>query len=269
MLEEINKKREKICRLSQILTFSLVLVAVLLILFTSEMFLLSILGCLVLVTLLYFISKKVIIPKYNIVKAELIDLAIKKDRENISSEFINSFKSQLDVFFDVVNMSYTNPIRIKYKGLNIDVEDFIVTDSKVRKANIIFKGKIIQFEVNDFFSKEILAIPDFLNDSKTFQKKANHHFKNVELKPSLTYKGKYVTNTDHKDDLNKIAILFDKVDNFHLIMYKNNKVSILIKEKIEPFEWPLQKEIDSKTLENCKKAYSEVNKILYFLENNY
>ena len=141
MLEEINKKREKICRISQIFTFILVIVAIVLVLLTAEVFLLGLLGGLLLVVLLYTVSKKIIIPKYNIVKGELINLAIKKDRENITTEYIESFKSQLDVFFDVVNMSYTNAIRIKYKGLDIDVEDFVVTERKVRKASVTYKGK--------------------------------------------------------------------------------------------------------------------------------
>ena len=268
MLEEINKKREKICRVSQIFTFILVIVAVVLVLYTAEVFLLGLLGGLLLVVLLYIVSKKIIIPKYNIVKAELINLAIKKDRENITCEFIDSFKSPLDVFFDVVNMSYTNPIRINYKDYKIEVEDFVISERKARRASVTYKGKIIQFEANNLFTKELLAIPDFSNDSKTFQKEAIEHFKNAELKPMLTSKGKYLTNTTDRNDLNNIAVLFDKVDNFHLILYKNNKVSIMIKEKIEPFECPLQKEIDNKTLENCKKAYSEVNKILCFIENN-
>ena len=268
MLEEINKKREKICRISQIFTFILVIVAIVLVLLTAEVFLLGLLGGLLLVVLLYVVSKKIIIPRYNIVKGELINLAIKKDREDITTEYIDSFKSQLDVFFDVVNMSYTNAIRIKYKGLDIDVEDFVVTERKVRKASVTYKGKIIQFSQENFFSKEILAIPDFLNDSKEFQNTAKEHFKNANLVLSLTGKGKYLTNTSIKEDLYKISSLFDKVDNFHLILYKNNKVSIMIKEKVEPFECPLQKEIDVHTLENCKKAYAEVNKILKFIENN-
>lgn len=266
MLEEINKKREKICRISQILTFILVIIAIVLVLLTAEVFLLGLAGGLFLVFLLYIVSKKIIIPKYNIVKAELISLAIKKDRENITCEFIESFKNPLDVFFDTINMSYTNPIRINYKDIKLEVEDFVVTEKKTRRASIVYKGKIIQFEVDNFFSKEVLAIPDFSGDFKEFQKKAKEHFRNASFELMLTSKGKYFTNTKDKNDLYKISILFDKIDNFHFILYKNNKVSIMIKEKIAPFECPLQKEIDNKTLEDAKKAYSEVNKILNFIE---
>ena len=268
MLEELNKKREKICKISQTLTFIIVAITILLVALSSKHFLFGIFGGLILVICLYLLSKLIVMPKYNLIKAELIQNVITKERENIKCSFIESFKNPLDIFFDIINMSYTNPIRIEYKDLNIDVQDFVITENKARKAKILYKGKIIQFEIENFFTKEVLAIPDFLSDSKTFENKAKEHFQNANLELSLTSKGKYLSNTNDKNDLNKIATIFDKVDNFHLILYKNKKVSIMIKEKIEPFECSLQNEIDTKTVENCKKSYAEINKILNYIDKN-
>ena len=57
------------------------------------------------------------------------------------------------------------------------------------------------------------------------------------------------------------------IENFHLLLYKNNKLSIMIKEKEAAFECQLQEEITNKTLDNARRSYSEVKKILEYFRN--
>lgn len=264
MLEELNKKREKICKKSQILTFVIVAITVLCVALTIKHFLFGLLGGFLLVISLYYLSKKYVIPEYNKVKAEIINSSLK---ENTVTTYIESFKTPLDIFFDIINMSYTNPLKINYRDLNFNVEDFLITEGNKKGAKVLFRGKIIEIEIKDLFTKDVLALPSFFHEFKNFEDKVYDHFKNAEFSLNYTFKGKYLSNTKEKEDLNKIATIFSEIENFHIILYKNNKLSIMIKERENPFECELQKEITNKTIDNAKRSYKEVKKIIEYFIN--
>ena len=100
MLDELNKKREKICKKSQILTFIIVAITVICVALTVKHFLFGLLGGFLLIISLYYLSKKYVIPEYNKVKAEIINSTFKN---NTTTTYIESFKSPLDIFFDIIN----------------------------------------------------------------------------------------------------------------------------------------------------------------------
>lgn len=265
MNEELNKKREKICKKSQIMTFIIVAIAVLCVALTIKHFLFGLLGGFILIISLYYLSKKYVIPEYNKIKAEIINHTLKI--ENSKTTYIESFKNPLDIFFEIINMSYTNPIQIESNDLKFKVEDFVITDDKKKGAKVTFKGKIIEIEKENLFTKDVLAVPSFFHEFKNYEEKVYDHFRNAEFNLNYTFKGKYLTNTKEKEDLNKIAALFNEIENFHILLYKNNKLSIMIKEKEQPFECELQKEITNKTIDNAKKSYQETRKILEYFIN--
>ena len=64
-----------------------------------------------------------------------------------------------------------------------------------------------------------------------------------------------LTFLENKNDLYVIANIFEKIENFHLLIYKNNNLYILVKEKNNPFEFNLQNEITLDTIEMSKKCY--------------
>ena len=74
---------------------------------------------------------------------------------------------------------------------------------------------------------------------------------------------------DTKDDLRKIGLLFNNIDNFNMILYKNNVLSIMIKQKEQPFEFNLQNEIDLNTIDLAKKCYLDVDKIISAMKGEF
>ena len=265
MLKELNNKREKICKKSQTMTFIIVAITVICVALTIKHFLFGLLGGFILIISLYYLSKKYVIPEYNKIKAEIINHTLKI--ENTKIDYDESFKSPLDIFFDIVNMSYTNPLLIESNDLKFKVEDFVITEGNKKGAKPIFKGKIIETEISNLFTKDVLAVPSFFHEYRTFESSVYEHFKNAEFNLNYTYKGKYLTNTKEKENLTKIATIFNEIENFHLLLYKNNKLSIMIKEKEVAFECQLQEEITNKTLDNARRSYSEVKKILEYFRN--
>lgn len=264
MLDELNKKREKICKKSQILTFIIVAITVICVALTVKHFLFGLLGGFLLIISLYYLSKKYVIPEYNKVKSEIINSTFKN---NTTTTYIESFKSPLDIFFDIINMSYTNPLNINYNNLNFKVEDFLITEGNKKGAKVLFKGKILELEIENLFTKDVLALPSFFHEFKNFEETVYDHFKNAEFNLNYTFKGKYLTNTKEKEDLLKIATIFNEIENFHIILYKNNKLSIMIKERENPFECELQKEITNKTIDTAKRSYKEIKKIIEYFIN--
>lgn len=265
MLNELNNKREKICKKSQTMTFIIVAITVLCVALTIKHFLFGLLGGFILVISLYYLSKKYVIPEYNKIKAEIINHTLKIN--DTTTTYNESFKSPLDIFFDIINMSYSNSVLITLNDLNFKVQDFVITEGNKKGAKTTFKGKIIEVEIDDLFTKDVLAIPSFFHEYRSFESSAYEHFKNAEFNLNYTFKGKYLTNTKEKDDLTKIASIFNEIENFHLLLYKNNKLSIMIKEKEAAFECQLQEEITNKTLDNARRSYSEVKKILEYFRN--
>lgn len=262
MINELNIKRKKATKLSLIITIIIILLTVLIVSFSYKHFLFAIFGGLFLIISLYILSKFLIIPKYDLIKADLISFSLKTNK-NIKCQRIKSFVSPINAFFDLSNMSYVNPYSFNKYNLTYDVEDFVIT--KKRKKNVVnkeFQGKIIKIQINNYFSKEVLAIMDNNQDTKHFVNIANEHFKNATLSSRMTPNGKYLTNTNNKDDLRKIGLLFSNIDGFNMILYKNNVLSIMIKQKEQPFEFNLQNEIDLNTIELAKKCYLDVDKII-------
>lgn len=262
MIKQFNKKRKKATRLSLIVILIVILLAAISTLLSKIHFLFTILSILLLVTLLYLFSKFLIIPKYDEIKCDIIKYSI-KNSNYVNCKRIKSSVTVFNIFFNVNDLSYINPFRFYNDKFSLDVEDFVIT--KKRKKNVVnkeFQGKIIKIQINNYFSKEVLAIMDNNQDTKHFVNIANEHFKNATLSSRMTPNGKYLTNTNNKDDLRKIGLLFSNIDGFNMILYKNNVLSIMIKQKEQPFEFNLQNEIDLNTIELAKKCYLDVDKII-------
>lgn len=262
MIEKLNKQRKKATSLSLVVILIVVLLAIVSALLSKIHFLFTLFGILLLIICLYLFSKYIIIPKYDDIKGQMIVNSLKLNK-NLRCLRIKSFVSPINILFDVVDMSYTNPFRFIKDNINLDVEDFVITKKERKKVAVrSFHGKIMQVNLTNYFSKDILAILDNNQDTKIFMTKANEHFKNAKLVSQMTPNGKYLTNTTNKDDLRKIGLLFDNIEMFNILLYKNNILTLMIKQKEEPFEFNLQNEIDFNTLDKAKKCYCDVDKIL-------
>lgn len=269
MLEKLNRKRKNACLLSLIITIIIIILVIIVVGFSYKNFLFAVLGAFLLIIGLYFLSKLIVIPKYNKVKEEIINYSIKIKDCDVATNYSKSFSTPISVYFDLSKMSYTNPIKFKINNIETQVEDFIIKDKiNSKKEQIIFKGKILQINNIDLFSKDTLAFPSSFHETKEFELKTREHFKNAILKSVTTYNGKYITNNENKNDLYVIANIFEKIDNFHLLIYKNNNLYILVKEKNNPFEFNLQNEITLDTIEMSKKCYKQFNDIINALKEN-
>lgn len=269
MIKQFNKKRKKATTLSLIVIIIVIALAFLSALLSKIHFLFTILCISLLMILLYFFSKLLIIPKYDAIKSEIIQHSL-KNSSYVKCKRIKSYVSVFNLFFTFSNLSYINPFRFYNNKFNIDVEDFVITKKERKKvATRQYHGKIIRIEINNYFSKDILAIMDNNQDTKHFVNIAKEHLSNATLSSYMTPNGKYITNTNNKDDLRKIGLLFNNIDNFNMILYKNNVLSIMIKQKEQPFEFNLQNEIDLNTIDLAKKCYLDVDKIISAMKGEF
>lgn len=264
MLDRLNKSRKKACALSLLLTIVVVILTALLIYLVRKSFIFAFFGIIVLIAGLYLLSNFIVIPKYNKIKASIISMSIKDELNNVECQYIKPFTHDLSVFFNINNMSYTNPISFDYNNYKFLVEDFIIKEKikGQKKEQITFQGKFIKVNIKNLFNKDTVAIPNFCHESKEFENKFSTHFKNATLKSNTTFKGKYLSNNDDKNDLIKIASIFERINNFHLLIYKGDVLTIMLKEKCEKFEFNLQNEITLEILEKAKISFKGLNDVL-------
>lgn len=268
MLELLNKKRKNITLLSLILTLLIIVTSVIIISFTIDHIIIMFFVLFSLVVLLYLLSSKIIIPKYQTLRAEVVENIFKSKFNDIIVKKNNTFNPSLEIFFSKPLINYLDSNILILNNIEYFVEFFNVVDkvNSKKNSNIVFKGYFVQFEYKLPFTKDILAIAAEHTDSKNFQKTIDNHFTGSTFKTQFTRNGKYFTNTSKKEDFDLLFKILKNLTDFHIFFYKDNKISILIKEKNNNFTFDLKNEIDNNTLQQCKECYENIIKLVSNME---
>jgi len=268
MIEILNKKRKKITTLSLILTLLIIALSVVIISFTIDHIIIMFITAFIMVTLLYLLSSKIIMPKYQVLVSDIIEESFKSKFELIKVKPNKIFNTDLEIFFPKQSIVFVDSFLIENNNNELFIEHFKISEKKKETDNKFdFKGVILKANINVKFTKELLAISCEYTDSKTFQKTADEHFVGGKFKSQNTIIGKYYTNATKKEDLDIITKICKSISSFHIILYKNNCLYLLFKEQNNSFSFNLKEKIDINVIENCKESYNNIQKVMLDLED--
>lgn len=271
MNEILNKKRKKITSLSLILTLLIIAITVVIICFTFDHILVMFVCAIILVYLLYLVGSKIVMPKYAILKSNIIEACYKFKNDNLNVKTIKSFNSDLEVFFKKPLINYIDPFEIIIANNQYFIECINVKDMASKKKDIkyTFKGYILKTNCSLPFVNDILAINENNHETNKFINCSKEHFVSSNFKSTLIGNKKYYCNTNNKEDLLLLNKISKTLNTFNVILYKDNTLMILFKENNNEFSFNLTNTIDNETLSKCKNCYDDLFKMIFNLEEVY
>lgn len=271
MNELLNKKRKKITTLSLIITLLIIALTVTIICFTFDHILVMFFVAIILVMFLYLLASKFVMPKYAILKTNIIESCYKTKDDNLNISSIKPFNSELEVFFNKVLINYRDALNINILDNKYFLESISVKDAtcKKKEINYTFKGYILKITSPLNFKNDILAIDENYHESKKFINSCNNHFISSNFKSNIVGNKKYYSNIKNKEDLQLLNKITKTINSFNVILYKDNTLMILIKEKNNEFNFNLTNQIDNETLSKCKDSYDNIFKMIFNLEEVY
>ena len=257
---EFNKKRKKICIISIILTILIVLSYVLEVIFLApKFFFISIIGAIVMLTLLYCLSHFYVYKEYLKLKIDFIFATTQNKIKCQSITLLNNKNEYLCHFFDKSKLNIKNAYSFNYKNNNVSYYEFENLEKRFIKSDIVtMLGMLIVMDYKSLNNFALVLNYEALTER--FNNYFSYYFKNNDnnflikkKKYTLFYNDKNINiNFDFLNDLN----------GFNSIYVNDNKLYLLFLTNKEIFEFKLQKEIDYKLKNKCIECYDEVFKII-------
>lgn len=257
----LNKQRNKISLISILSTLVFVsFYVVSIILFTPILPLTPLLGGIILLVFLYFLSSLFVMKKYLQLKVEVINKAIKNELKCNNIKSFEDKKSYLYNFYKKDSINIKNQMRLNYDDFYIEVEEFEVTSKRDFKSNkVVLAGK--HLKVNLFKDYEdVVFIKNHESETEKYVDFFSYLYNKKDDNLSLDKK-RYVCLYNGKVD-SKVLNIFDKFNDFHMVHIKDGVADIIFIDKTPIFDFKLQKKIDQNTISYCEKCFNKTIKLI-------
>ena len=258
---KINKKRRFICALSLTLTILIVaLYVVSVIIFGSRIILVPIIGLVLMIALLYCLSKFIVYKYYLKLKLEIINNSLLKESKancvetySLDNKFIYNFYSKKEIISK-------SKLKFIYEDATVVTEEFEVTERRNFKSDkVVASCKYLRFELKESYD-DVVFIKRFDDNSSRFEEYYNRVF-NKHDDTVYVNKKRYICFYE-KGVNTKVLNVFDKLNAFHMISIKGNIAEIIFIDNTPVFDFKLQNSIDSKILNACSQCFNKLSKLL-------
>ena len=260
-----NKKRSRYALLSLVLTILIIASYVIsIIVFSRYLLFVSLVGAVIVLVLLYLLSKFLIMKLYLNLKVDFIYNAIKKESKakdiklsTIKNDFIYHFYIKKDI-------NIKSNFEFIYSDLSFYVSEFEMYLKRAFKSNKVnLAGKHIRFKSNRNLPNCVFIL-NYDNETQKFVDYYSYYFKKKNDNIYLRASKQYICLYEDKFDI-KILEAFDKFNKFHMISIKDNVINILYHDTTAIFDFKLQNELTSNTVNACKDCFSKVNGLINYL----
>ncbi len=260
-LEKINSKRRKITILSVTLTILIVALYAFLIVFYNGFVWLIILGLFAVLALLYCLSKFLVYKTYLKLKVDVIELALKKKFKAEKITINNSKNDFIEHFYakSLVNIKSSYDINY-HTNEKIRIIEFEVTQKRNFKSNkVILAGKILDTNIDS--NDDCVMILNYHSETNKFLQYYGDSYQNKKDYSLKNSNNQYVCL--YNDNLNTNYLqIFERYNNFNMMALKDGKLSVLFIDKMQIFDFKLQKNIDNNIIKLCEACNENTIKIV-------
>lgn len=215
------------------------------------------------VSLLYSLSKFVIMPLYAQLVLQIFQmvandrmklLQCKKSRQVISDFYYLFNKDEVTIF---------NHFFMQLEWVDLDFYDFHL-DIKKRKeknCNMIY-GRVLSFQFQESFFENFIFILENKKESEKFKNYYEKKYQNQNH--SISYGKKYRHYTcyyNHQYEEEILSVL-NEPTNFHALKAEGNCLQIFLHQKEDGFHFKLQNALQDDVLIHCKEKYADLFKII-------
>ena len=259
-LKNINFKRKITTYISLFLTILLLSFFVMGWIFFSSHIIIRILLIFSLLILLFCLSKFYVYKTYLNIKYNVIELTlINKLRFNkiLKNDTNNSFIYR---FYNKKDVNIKSSFEFVFDKYNILVKEFYVSlNKRINNKNISLSLKYIQipYEFNDEFA----LILNYSSESEKYIEYYSYLFDKKKEINNKTNNKQYICLYKQNYDI-RLLDLLDKLTMFHMLSVENNKINIIFVDDSSIFDFKLQKNIDSVTINNCHESYEKIVRII-------
>lgn len=260
-----NKKRSRYALLSIILTTLIIASYVIcVVIFSKYALFVGLGGAIIVLILLYVVSKFLIIKLYNNLKVEILTDVIKKESKTKSITLNEEKDDFLYHFYTKSDLNVKSRYNFIYQDSNVVVKEFEIASKRAFKSNKVnLAGKYIKYKSNKEL-KNCVFILNYDNETNKYVDYYSYYYTkkndNIYLRSSKQYICLYEDGFDIK-----ILEAFDKVSKFHMISIENNIIEILYLDSKPIFDFKLQNEITSNTINAAKDSFSQVCGLINYL----
>lgn len=258
---KINKKRKIICAISLTLTILIVaLYIVSVIIFGSRFIFVPIIGLILMLVLLYCLSKFLVFKFYLNLKIDIINNSLIKE---CKAKNIEIYNTENNFIYNIYNKKETinkSKFKFVYEDAEIFTEEFEVTEKRNFKSDkVIASCKYIKFNLKNKY-EDVVFVKRFDNNSTRFEEYYSRVFKKQDDTVYFNKK-RYTCYYNDSVDL-KVLNIFDKLNVFHMISIKDNIAEIIIIDNTPIFDFKLQNHIDSKIFNACSQCFNKLIKLI-------
>lgn len=261
-VETLDKKRKLLTLLSLTLTILIVaFFAFFIIMFSSYIWtyiiaIPSVLG------LLYLLSRFFVYKQYLKLKYEVINSALSR---NLKFTKVTNNEEIAKFIYHFYNKEFVNiksSMTFNYFDLhNITLKEFEVVDKRNFKSDkVTLAGKHLECEIINK-TLDFVIILNYHSETNKFIDYYSYYYQNKkEYYHSKTNKQYLCLYNDSYDF--SFLDLFEKITDFHMIAIKNGFINVLFIDKLQIFDFKLQKMLTSNTINLCSACFEKTSKII-------